>query len=249
MIHLRSKKEIDLIRKSCELVVQSLKLAETLVEPGVSTSSIDKMIENYIISKGAIPAFKGYNGFPASSCISIEDEVVHGIPGDRVLIEGQIVSIDVGVECDGYFGDSARTFAVGGIKPDKELLLTVTQDSLDRGIAEIGAGVRLSNISHAIQNTVESFEYSVVRELVGHGIGRNLHEDPQIPNYGSPNSGPRLKSGMVLAIEPMVNMGSFEVKTLEDNWTVVTSDGLPSAHFEHTVLVSDQGPEILTVYN
>lgn len=229
--------------------MEALKLAEQLIEPGVETGDIDRQIERLIASRGGRPAFKGYNGFPASSCISIEDEVVHGIPGHRALRKGQIVSVDIGVECDGFFGDSARTFAVGSISDEKSRLMEVTRDSLSSGLKEVHAGARLSNVSHAIQVKVEGASYSVVRELVGHGIGRKLHEDPQIPNYGHPNSGPRLRAGMVLAIEPMVNMGSFEVRTLDDNWTVVTLDGLPSAHFEHTVVVTDHGPEILTVYN
>ncbi len=246
MIHIRSKREIDAIRKSCRIVVAALQLAEKLIAPGVETLKIDKQIEKLILQRGGYPAFKGYNGFPASSCISVDDEVVHGIPGKRVLAAGEIVSVDIGVECEGFFGDSARTFAVGEISEDKKQLMRVTQDSLNQGILKIADGARLSNVSHAIQNEVEKADYSVVRDLVGHGIGRKLHEDPQIPNYGAPNSGPRLRRGMVLAVEPMVNMGTFEVKTLEDNWTVVTQDGLPSAHFEHTVVVSDNGPEILT---
>lgn len=220
-----------------------------MITPGVTTYEIDQEIERFIVSRGARPAFKGYNGFPASSCISVEDEVVHGIPGKRLLQEGDIVSVDVGVECEGFFGDSARTFAVGSVSSDKQRLMEVTQESLYDGLAAVRSGGRLSNISHAIQTKVESANFSVVRELVGHGIGTKLHEDPQIPNFGAPNSGPRLKEGMVLAIEPMVNMGTYEVKTLADNWTVVTVDGSPSAHFEHTVLVTQNGPEILTVLN
>jgi len=249
LIHIRSKREIERIRKSCAIVAGALKLAESLVKPGVETRQIDRHLEEFIVAQGAKPAFKGYRGFPASSCISVEDEVVHGIPGKRKLEEGQIVSVDIGAELDGFFGDSARTFAVGEISEARARLMQVTQESLAKGLREVKAGARLSNVSHAIQQEVEGANFSVVRELVGHGIGRDLHEDPQIPNYGAPNSGPRLRAGMVLAIEPMVNMGTFEVRTLGDNWTVVTLDGMPSAHFEHTVVVADGGAEILTVYN
>lgn len=249
MIHIRSKREIDLIRHSCQIVIAALDIVEVLIKPGVETQKIDREIDRFIASKGARPAFKGYNGFPASCCISVEDEVVHGIPGRRVLKQGEIVSIDIGVECEGFFGDSARTYAVGEIGSEKRRLLDVTWESLHDGVHQVKAGARLSNISHAIQQKVEKADFSVVRDLVGHGIGRKLHEDPQIPNYGKPNTGPRLKPGMVLAIEPMVNMGTYEVNTLVDDWTVVTSDGLPSAHFEHTVVVTDDGSEILTVIN
>lgn len=249
MIHIRSKTEIDLIKHSCRIVVDALDLVDSLIKPGIETRIIDKDVERFIASKGARPAFKGYNGFPASCCISVEDEVVHGIPGKRQLKEGQIVSVDVGVECEGFFGDSARTYVVGEISLEKQRLMSITQQALQEGVAQVTAGARLSNISHAVQSRVEGAGFSVVRELVGHGIGRKLHEDPQIPNYGKPNSGPRLKPGMVLAIEPMVNMGTYEVNTLEDNWTVVTADGLPSAHFEHIVVVRDGEPEILTLPN
>ncbi|RMF58989.1 MAG: type I methionyl aminopeptidase [Calditrichaeota bacterium] len=246
MIHIRSKREIELIRHSCRIVVEALDMVGELIEPGVKTSFLDQEIERFIRSRGARPAFKGYNGFPASSCISVDDEVVHGIPGDRVLKEGEIVSVDIGVECEGFFGDAARTYAVGRISEEKQRLLDVTWNSLAEGLQWARAGERLSNISHTIQTIVESANFSVVRELVGHGIGRKLHEDPQIPNYGAPNSGPRLRAGMVLAIEPMVNLGTYRVKTKADQWTVVTEDGLPSAHYEHTVAVTENGPEILT---
>jgi len=249
LINIRSKREIDLIRNSCRIVVEALDLASELVRPGVSTQVIDDRIDKYILSQGARPAFKGYNGFPASSCISVEDEVVHGIPGNRILRQGDIVSVDVGVECEGFFGDSARTFSVGEISSEKYRLMQVTKESLYDGLSKVQAGVRLSNVSHAIQTKVESANFSVVRDLVGHGIGQKLHEEPQIPNFGAPNSGPRLKAGMVLAIEPMVNMGTHEVKTRADNWTVMTQDGLPAAHFEHTVVVTNDGLEILTVLN
>lgn len=247
MIQIRSKKEIELIRSSCRIVVDAFKMVEAMVRPGIKTKEIDLEVEKFIHSKGARPAFKGYNGFPASACISIENEVVHGIPGDRVLQEGEIVSIDIGVVCEGFFGDSAKTYAVGEISREKQRLMEVTINALEEGVEEARVGSRLGNISNKIQTVVESANYSVVRDLVGHGIGRELHEDPQIPNYGSPNSGPRLRAGMVLAIEPMVNAGTYKVKTNSDNWTVVTEDGLPSAHFEHTVAITANGPEILTL--
>lgn len=231
------------------MVVEALDLAESLIKPGISTLKIDKAIERFIESKGAKAAFKGYNGFPASSCISVENEVVHGIPGNRTLKEGEIVSVDIGVYYQGFYGDSARTIAVGEISTDKQKLMDVTKSSLQKGVNKASSGARLSDISHAIQKTVEAANYSIVRDLVGHGIGRKLHEDPQIPNYGNPNAGPRLRAGMVLAIEPMVNMGTYKVKTQSDDWTVVTADGLPSAHFEHTVAVTDNGPDILTLVN
>jgi len=231
------------------MVVEALDIAEKLIKPGISTGEIDRAIEGFIESRGAKPAFKGYNGFPASACISVDDEVVHGIPGNRILQEGEIVSVDIGVYYEGFYGDSARTFAVGKISGEKQRLMDITKESLDEGVRKALSGARLSDISHAIQCTVEGANYSVVRDLVGHGIGRNLHEDPQIPNYGAPNAGPRLRAGMVLAIEPMVNMGTYKVKTQSDDWTVVTADGLPSAHFEHTVAITDNGPEILTLVN
>lgn len=246
MIHIRSRREIELIRKSCEIVIEVFEIVNQLIEPGIETRIIDREVEKFIISKGARPAFKGYNGFPASACISVEDEVVHGIPGRRALKEGEIVSVDIGVELEGFFGDSAKTFAVGKISQEKKRLMRVTLEALNQGVKQAKVGNRVSDISHTIQTIVESADYSVVRDLVGHGIGRKLHEEPQIPNYGLPNSGPRLRPGMVLAIEPMVNMGNYEVKTESDNWTVVTSDGLPSAHFEHTVVVTNGEPEILT---
>jgi len=247
MIHIRSKREIELIRNSCRIVVETFRMVRGLIRPGVRTIEIDREVEKFITSKGARPAFKGYNGFPGSCCISVNEEVVHGIPGDRTLREGDIVSVDIGVECEGFFGDSAVTYAVGEIASDKRRLMEVTLDSLNEGVKKAVPQNRLSDISHTIQRIVEGAGYSVVRDLVGHGIGRQLHEEPQIPNYGSPNSGPRLRPGMVLAIEPMVNMGTYKVKTKRDKWTVVTKDGSPSAHFEHTVVVTENGPDILTL--
>ncbi|MDZ7262743.1 MAG: type I methionyl aminopeptidase [candidate division KSB1 bacterium] len=246
MIYIRSSREIELIRKSCQIVVETFALVESLIRAGIKTSEIDSEIEKFIVSKGGRPAFKGFHGYPANACISIDNQVVHGIPGSRRLEAGQIVSVDIGVEREGYFGDGAKTFAVGKISEEKKRLMEVTRQALYRGIEAARVGNRLSDISHAIQETVERAGYSVVRELVGHGVGRQLHEEPQIPNFGKPHRGPRLKPGMVLAIEPMVNMGSYKVITKNDNWTVETWDGLPSAHFEHTVVVTEGEPDILT---
>jgi methionyl aminopeptidase len=247
MIQIKSSREIEWLRQSAAIVVEALKLARSRIRPGLKTIDLDLEIEDMIRSRGARPAFKGFRGYPANTCISIENQVVHGIPGDRELKEGEIVSVDIGVELNGYYGDAARTFAVGTISPEKKRLMDITRESLDKGLEYARAGNRLYDISHAIQTHVEAAGFSVVRDLVGHGIGKEMHEDPNIPNYGPPNKGPRLKSGMVFAIEPMVNMGSFEVFTEEDHWTVVTRDGLPSAHFEHDVVITDGEPDILTL--
>jgi methionyl aminopeptidase len=207
---------------------------------------LDAIAEKYIRRCDAIPSFKGYNGFRGSICVSVNEELVHGIPGDRLLREGDIISIDIGAKYNGYHGDSAWTYAVGEISDEAQRLLNVTEESLYRGLKEAKPGDRLSNISHAIQTYVEEHNFSVVREYVGHGVGQELHEDPQIPHYGPPNKGPRLKPGMVLAIEPMVNAGTRYVKTLADEWTVVTVDGKICAHFEHTIAITETGYEILT---
>ncbi|HEX9974739.1 MAG TPA: type I methionyl aminopeptidase [bacterium] len=247
MIIIKSPREIELIRKSSRIVVDTLNYIEQIIEPGIETIAIDNAIEEFIRSRGAIPAFKGYRGFPASACISIDDEVVHGIPGKRKLKTGQIVSIDIGVEFQNYFGDGAKTFVLGNIPEKTRKLVRVTREALYKGIEAAKFGNRLSDISHSIQTHVEQAGFSVVRDLVGHGVGRRLHEDPQIPNYGPPRQGPRLKPGMVLAIEPMVNMGGYQVFfDNNDKWTVRTDDGLPSAHFEHTVAITANGIDILT---
>lgn len=247
MIIIHSEEELKLIRASSRIVAEVLKKLTKLIKPGVTTAELDKIAEEMIRKRGGTPAFKGYKGFPATICASINEEIVHGIPGFRVVKEGDIISVDIGVEYKGFFGDSAITVAVGEISSDIHKLLRVTREALFKGIEKVRAGNRLSDISHAVQSHVEKNGFSVVRDFVGHGIGSNLHEEPQIPNFGKPKQGPRLKPGMVLAIEPMVNMGTFEVEVQEDNWTAVTRDGQPSAHFEHTIIVTDGEPEIITM--
>lgn len=247
MIAIRSEKEIELIRLSGRILAGALRLAESRVAAGVVTGDLDEEIAAFIRAQGGKPAFKGYNGYPANTCISIDSQVVHGIPGKRAMQEGEIVSVDIGVLLNGYYSDAARTFKVGAVDRTKERLMQVTRESLEKGIAAAVDGNRLSDIGHAVQSHVEAAGFSVVRDLVGHGIGQAMHEEPQIPNYGTPGQGPRLKEGMVLAIEPMVNAGSWQVRTLDDRWTVVTADGKPSAHYEHTVAVRKGAAEILTL--
>ena len=246
MIRIRSKKEIELIATSCQIVSDTLDMLSDHVKPGVKINDLDKMAEKFIINCGARPAFKGYMGFPATLCVSVDDEVVHGIPNDRILKEGQIVGIDCGAEKDGYFGDHARTFSVGKITNDKQKLMDITHKSLMLGIAEASPDNFVSDIGYAIQSYVEKYGYSVVRELVGHGIGTELHEEPQIPNYGEPKQGYRLRECMCIAIEPMINLGSKEIKTDSDGWTIRTLDGQVSAHFEHTIAITSDGPKILS---
>jgi methionyl aminopeptidase len=246
MVYLRDRLEIDAIRASAQLVARTLEMLGGHVRPGVSTGELDALAERFIREHGGRPAFKGYRGFPASICPSVNEEVVHSIPGSRVLKAGDIIGIDVGVEKDGYFGDAAFTFPVGEVAPETEKLLRVTRESLLKGIEQARAGKRIGDISHAIQSHAELNGFSVVRELLGHGIGRQMHEEPQVPNFGPPDRGPRLMAGQVLAIEPMVNIGGPEVRTQPDGWTVVTKDGSLSAHFEHTVAVGADGPEILS---
>lgn len=252
MILIKSKKEIDYIAESCRIVAETLQLVKSKVKPGVTTEELDLIAEDYIRSNGGIPAFKGYSQpgtppFPGSICASIDEEVVHGIPGKRILREGEIISIDVGVLKNNYYGDAALSVGVGEISELKRKLLDVTEKSLYEGIAQAVVGNRIHDISYAVQNYVESNGFSIVKDLCGHGVGRFLHEDPSIPNYGIKGTGPKIKNGMTLAIEPMVNAGDWRVKTKDDGWTVVTADGLPSAHFEHTILVNGNKPEILTV--
>jgi len=248
MITLKSPREIDLIRVPCQVTARILDEMCSMVAPGISTWDIDKFAESRCKDLKAKPAFKGYQGFPAVVCISVNEEVVHGIPSKkRVLKAGDIVGLDFGVHIDGWYGDSARTVAVGKASPEATKLMNATRESLERGIAQCRDGNRIFDIGHAIQNYVEPLGFSVVREFVGHGIGRALHEDPQVPNYGPKGKGLALKVGMVLAIEPMINAGSHEVKVLEDGWTAVTVDRSLSAHFEHTVAIMPGGPEVLTV--
>jgi methionyl aminopeptidase len=234
------------MRDAGKIVAETLVEVKKAVKPGVSTLELDRIAEEYIKSRGAIPTFKGYNGFPGNICASINEQVVHGIPGLKKLKNGDNVSVDIGAVINGYNGDAAVTIAVGEVDAEMQKLLDVTEQSLYKGIEKAMAGNRLGDISHAIQAYVEDHGYGVVRDYVGHGIGRKMHEDPQVPNYGHPGRGPRLKSGMTLAIEPMINLGTHEVKTLDDGWTVVTADGKPSAHFEHTIAITDGKPEILT---
>lgn len=248
MISLKSEREIIQMRKVGRVVGQILAEMCKMVEPGMSTGELDRFAESRCKDFKVLPAFKGYHGFPATVCISINDEVVHGIPSfKRVLKKGDIVGLDFGVSDQGWFGDSARTVAVGSVAPEVQKLIDVTRESLARGIQQCVDGNRVFDIGHAVQNYVEGFGFSVVREFVGHGIGRALHEDPQVPNYGPKGKGILLKTGMVLAIEPMINAGSREVKVLADGWTAVTVDRSLSAHFEHTVAITPNGPEILTL--
>ena len=235
-----------MMREAGRIVAQTLEVLRTAIEPGITTAELDALAEKFIRSQGARPAFKGLYGFPASICASVNEQVVHGIPGLRSLEKGDIISIDIGTEIKGYYGDAAYTFAVGDIAAQAARLLAVTEEALYRGIAAARPGNRLSDISHAVQTLVESNGFSVVREYVGHGIGRSMHEEPQLPNFGPPGRGPRLRAGMTLAIEPMVNAGAADVVTMADAWTVVTRDRRLSAHFEHTVAITDSGPEILT---
>lgn len=246
MIICKSESELLIMREAGRIVAETHQVLAKAIRPGVTTKQLDQIAEEYIRSRDAIPSFKGYGGFPGSICASVNEELVHGIPGDRVLNEGDIISLDIGAEYKGYHGDSAWTYPVGDISAEAQKLLEVTEKSLYQGLELIKPDVRLYTVSHAIQKCIEGEGFSVVREYVGHGIGRKLHEEPQIPNYGSPDRGPRLKAGMVLAIEPMVNAGERFVRTLEDNWTVVTVDGALCAHFEHTVAVTADGYEILT---
>ncbi|MCH7575504.1 MAG: type I methionyl aminopeptidase [Candidatus Marinimicrobia bacterium] len=248
MVHLRNKEEIAKIRHSCRIVSETLVELESMVKPGVTTRELDTAAEKIIRGKGGVPAFKGLYGFPATLCISVNDEVVHGIPADRILLEGQIVGIDVGAITDGYYGDHARTFEVGAVDEELRQLVVATRESLDLGIAAAVAGAAIGDIGYAVQQRAEQGGYGIVRELVGHGVGRKLHEDPQVPNYGSPGSGLELQEGMCLAIEPMINMGTEKVFTEADGWTVKTMDGAPSAHFEHTIAITSNGPEVLSAY-
>lgn len=246
MIILKSDREIGYMREAGRVVAETHREVAKAVASGVTTEELNQVAENYLVHRGAIASFKGYGGFPASICASVNDEVVHGIPGLRKLKNGDIISIDIGAIVNGFQGDAAVTLPVGEIDAEAQHLLEVTEQSLMRGIKQAVVGNRLSDISHEVQTFVESQGFSVVRDYVGHGIGRNMHEPPQVPNYGIPGRGPRLKEGLTLAIEPMVNMGTHEVEVQLDNWTVLTKDRKLSAHFEHTIAITQKGPEILT---
>ena len=250
-ITIKSPRELELMRLAGEVVAEAKAVVIGAIKPGATSLEMDDLAEEVIRKHGAIPSFKGYQPgsgkpFPATICFSFNEEIVHGIPGDRKIKEGDIVSVDFGAIVDGYHGDSAFTVGVGQISEEAEKLIDVTRNSLSKGIEQAVVGARLTNISHAIQEYAENEGYSVVREYVGHGIGRDLHEEPQVPNYGDPGRGPKLRSGMTIAIEPMLNIGTWKTKQLDDGWTVVTEDGNLSAHFEHTVAITDQGPEVLT---
>ena len=246
MVYKRSENEIKMISRSCQIVADTIDMLSEFVVPGALISDLDKKAENFITSQGARPAFKGYMGFPSTLCISIEDAVVHGIPGDIELKEGQIVGIDCGAEVNGYYGDHAKTFSVGKISSEKKKLMEITEESLYKGIEKAVPGNFVGDIGHAVQTHAESNGFSVVRELVGHGIGENLHEEPQVPNYGAPSQGYKLHTGMCIAIEPMINLGGREIYTAKDGWTILTADGKASAHFEHTIAILDDGPKILS---
>lgn len=247
MIILKSSREIGFMKDAGKIVAETLVKIQEAVKPGVTTLELDKIAEKYIRSCGAVPSFKGYGGFLGSICASVNDEVVHGIPsGLKILKDGDIVSIDIGAVIDGYHGDAAKTFPVGEVGSEVVKLLEVTEQALYKAIELAKAGNNLGDVSHAVQSYAQKYGYGVVRDYVGHGIGKRMHEDPQIPNYGSAGRGPRLKSGMTLAIEPMINLGTHEVMKLKDNWTVVTKDKKPSAHFEHTIAIIDGEPEIMT---
>ncbi len=246
MILIKTDEEIEGIRKAAQVVAEVLEYSREIVKPGVMTKEVDAKIKEFIENRGGYPAFLGYRGYPAASCISLNDEVVHGIPGNRKIKEGDLVKVDVGVNLNGYIGDAAITIIVGDVSPKVRKLVETTERALYNGINQAYPGSRLSDISHAIQVTAEKEGFSVVRDLGGHGVGLKLHEEPFIPNYGPPGRGPVLKMGMTLALEPMVNMGHPHVKTKKDGWTVVTRDGSLSAHFEHTIAILDNGPEILS---
>ncbi len=247
-ISIKTKEELAILREGGRILAEIVHELTSSLKSGITTKEVDEIAEKLIAKRNVIPAFKGYRGFPGCVCLSVNHEVVHGIPGDRILKDGDIVSIDVGIIYKDYYSDTAMTVPVGEISAELKKLLAVTKDALYRGIEEARAHNHLSDISAAIQRYVESNDFSIVKDFVGHGIGKNLHEDPEIPNYGPPHQGPLLKEGMVFAIEPMVNLGRWETKILDDGWTVSTADGKASAHFEHTVAITGKGPEILTEY-
>ena len=247
MITIKNAHQLEAMRQACKITAAARALAGEMVRPGVTTRQIDKAVHDFIVSQGAKPSFLNYSGYPASACISVNSTVIHGIPSGYVLKEGDIVSVDVGAYYKGFHGDCAATFPCGAISAEAQRLIDVTKQSFFEGLAFVRPGHRVSDISHAIQSYVESNGYSVVRAFVGHGVGAQLHEEPEVPNFGAPGHGPRLLPGMTLAIEPMVNMGTYQVHVLKDRWTTVTADGKLSAHYENTVLITDGEPEILTV--
>ncbi len=247
MIKYKTEKDLEIMRVACEITRDTLKEVEKYIKPNITTKELDKIAFDYIVSRNATPSFKGLYGYPASICTSINEEIVHGIPGDRVLKEGDIISVDVGACYKGFHGDAARTFPVGKIDAKKKRLIKVTEESFFEGIKGLKAGCYVGDISHRVQNYVEKHGYSVVRELIGHGVGRQLHEEPDVPNFGRAGSGARLNANATIAIEPMVNMGLRNVVFLSDGWTCVTRDGMPSAHYENTVLITEDGVEILTL--
>jgi len=249
MVILKNPDEIEKARASNRIVAEVLNVLREKVKPGVTTRELDKVAEDITRKRGAKPAFKGYRGYPYSLCTSVNEEVVHGMPSNRVLMEGDLIGLDFGVFLDGFCGDSAITLPVGRVSEEAERLMRVTEQSLYAAIRQAKDGNRLGDISAAVQETAESAGYSVVRDFVGHGIGKDMHEEPQIPNYGKKGRGMELKRGMILAIEPMVNAGKYKVKVLSDGWTVITADGSLSAHFEHSVAITDNGPEILSIWN
>ena len=247
MITIKNAHQLEAMRQACKITAAARALAGEMVRPGVTTRQIDKAVHDFIVSQGAKPSFLNYSGYPASACISVNSTVIHGIPSDYALREGDVVSVDVGAYYKGFHGDCAATFPCGAVSAQAQRLIDVTKQSFFAGLAFVKPGHRVSDISHAIQTYVESNGYSVVRAFVGHGVGAQLHEEPEVPNFGAPGHGPRLLPGMTLAIEPMVNMGTHEVRVLQDRWTTVTADGKLSAHYENTVLITDGEPEILTV--
>ena len=247
MIAVKSDRELEVMRKACQITAAARKLAGDMIRPGITTREIDKAVHHFILSQGAKPSFLGYAGYPASVCVSVNEEVIHGIPGGRRLKEGDIVSIDVGAYYHGFHGDCAATYPCGKISREAQLLIDITQQSFFEGIKHARQGGRVSDISHAVQTYAESFGFGVVREYVGHGVGEKMHEEPEIPNYGAPGRGPRLIRGMTIAVEPMITLGNPSIRVLKDDWTVVTLDGKLAAHYENTVLITDGEPEILTV--
>lgn len=248
MIHIKTDAEIELMRESCRIVKETLEFVGRNIHAGMTTKQVDELVYMYITSCGATPSSLGYGGFPASACVSVNEVVVHGIPSDRVLVDGDIVSVDITVEKNGYNGDAARTFLIGNVSEEKRKLVKVTEECFFKAIEGLQAGVPLYDIGYAVQTHAESHGYGVVRALVGHGIGREMHEDPSVPNYGKKGTGMRLKAGMTICIEPMINMGTYKVDfDRKDGWTVRTADGLPAAHYENTVLIKEDGVEILTL--